>query len=98
MKKNKEKIDWYIGVDVSSETLDVSICRTGQEKELLHGRFSNDVKGFKEILEWLVNRTVSLKQSWFCMEYTGVYSLELSAFLSKKKLKHTMYSPLHIKR
>ncbi len=50
------------------------------------------------MLDWLKSLAVEAKRSWFCMEYTGVYSLELSTFLAKKKLKHTMYSPLHIKR
>ncbi len=98
MKKKGNEIKWYIGIDVSSATLDVSVCVTGQEKDPAHKRISNNQTGFREMLDWFKSLSVEAKQSWFCMEYTGVYSLELSTFLSKKKLKHTMYSPLHIKR
>ncbi len=98
MKKKGNEIKWYIGIDVSSATLDVSVCVTGQEKDPAHKRISNNQTGFREMMDWFKGLYVEAKQSWFCMEYTGVYSLELSTFLSKKKLKHTMYSPLHIKR
>jgi transposase len=98
MKKKETQINWYIGIDVSSATLDVSVCVNGQERDPAHKRLANDSNGFKEMLDWLKSLAVEAKRSWFCMEYTGVYSLELSTFLAKKKLKHTMYSPLHIKR
>ena len=98
METKKQTISWFLGIDISSTTLDVSILTSGNEKELAHRRFSNDVSGFKEILSWLKSSGVKVKQSWFCMEHTGIYGLELCCFLSKKKLSYTMYSPLHIKR
>jgi hypothetical protein len=33
MKKKGNEIKWYIDIDVSSATLDVSVCVTGQEKD-----------------------------------------------------------------
>ncbi|MBX2897982.1 MAG: IS110 family transposase [Cyclobacteriaceae bacterium] len=98
METKKQTINWFLGIDISSTTLDVSILTPSNEKELIHQRFSNDVTGFKEILSWLKSSGVKVKQSWFCMEHTGIYGLELCCFLSKKKLSYTMYSPLHIKR
>jgi transposase len=98
METKKQTINWFLGIDISSTTLDVSILTSGNEKEYAHKRFSNDVPGFKEILGWLKSSGVKVKQSWFCMEHTGIYGLELCCFLSQKKLSYTMYSPLHIKR
>jgi transposase len=98
MATKKQTFNWYIGVDISSETLDVGILTSGKEKEIAHRRFSNDITGCKEILSWLKSSGVNNKQCWFCMEHTGIYGLELSCFLENKKIAYTMYSPLHIKR
>ncbi len=98
MVRKKQSINWYIGVDISSETLDVSVLTPGKEKQIAHRRFSNDISGCKEILSWLKSSKVRASQCWFCMEHTGIYGLEVSCFLEKKKIAYTMYSPLHIKR
>lgn len=98
MVRKRQSANWYIGVDISSETLDVSILTPGNEKQIAHRRFSNDISGCKEILTWLKSSKVKASRCWFCMEHTGVYGLELSCFLEKKKIAYTQYSPLHIKR
>ena len=49
MEKKETQINWYIGIDVSSATLDVSVCVTGQEKDPAHKRLPNDSNGFKEM-------------------------------------------------
>lgn len=97
MKRKSQTINWYVGIDISSTTLDVSV-RSGNQTESAHRRFSNDPAGFNEILTWLKSTGVQLKQSWVCMEHTGVYGMELCCFLTKKKMQYTIYSPLHIKR
>lgn len=83
-------ISWFVGVDISSLTLDVSVRALSTEMEIVHRRFSNDAPGFKEILTWLKSIGVHLKQSWFCMEHSGIYGLELSCFLTKKKMRYTI--------
>jgi transposase len=98
MAKKGQTINWFVGIDISSETLDVSVRTSGNEKEIAHRRFSNNATGFQEILAWLKSNGAQLKQSWFCMEHTGIYGLELSCFLTKKSLRYTVSSPLHIKR
>lgn len=98
MERKRQMINWFVGIDISSATLDVSVRTSGTETEIAHRRFSNDLTGFKEILSWLRSSEVAPGRSWFCMEHTGIYGLELSCFLTKKKLRYTISSPLHIKR
>jgi len=98
MERKKLTINWFVGIDISSLTLDVSIRTSGSETEIAHRRFSNDASGFREMLSWIRSNGALLKQSWFCMEHTGIYGMELSCFLTKRKLHYTMCSPLHIKR
>ena len=58
MEKKGNEIKWYIGIDVSSATLDVSVCVTGQEKDPAHKRINNNETGFKEMLDWLKGLSV----------------------------------------
>ena len=86
MKKN------FIGIDVSKLTLDVYLHNQSQ-----HNVFSNDIDGFTKMLAWLKQLKVSVKSMAICFEHTGIYSEDLSVFLSEKKVCFYMESSLNIK-
>jgi transposase len=83
-----------IGIDVSKMTFDATIY-SGQ----FYCQFTNSNKGFKQLLQWAENHTdESLKTTLFCFEHTGLYSQNLSTFLSKMKVSYSMVSGLALKR
>lgn len=92
------KNQWYIGIDVSKNTLDVSIF-TENEKlcNFPHKKINNDKQGFKELLSWIKGLGIQPKKTSFAMEYTGFYSWDIRCFLDHKKLKYRMENPLEIK-
>ena len=83
-----------IGIDVSKMTFDATIY-SGQ----FYCQFTNSNKGFKQLLKWAERHTdESLKTTLFCFEHTGLYSQNLSTFLSKMKVSYSMVSGLALKR
>lgn len=89
---------YFIGIDVSKKTLDVSFCIKGKPEHFYHIQVENSLKGFKKILSWLKKHKVKLERSFFAMEHTGVYSLPLSFFLQEHDIAFRMYNPLELKR
>ncbi|MCF6349243.1 MAG: IS110 family transposase [Flavobacteriaceae bacterium] len=91
------KRTWFIGIDISKKTLDVVIY--DQEKRITkkHFKVSNEKKGFKEILKTLKQERVKVNQAFICLEYCGIYGLEIGLFL-QNKVDFSFISPLHIKR
>ncbi len=86
----------FIGIDVSKKTLDVAIVRKGEES-IAHKKVSNDKVGIEDLLQW-VHGQVGKRKRLYCMENTGVYSIELSSFLAVRKEAYCMENPLQIKR
>ncbi len=89
---------YFVGVDVSKKTLDVTLFFIDQGSKSPHYQSTNDHKGHQAIIKWLRKQRVKLKDIFFCMEHTGVYSLGLAMFFEKNNISYSMVSPLHIKR
>ena len=87
------KVTETIGIDVSKLTLDVMVRTTN-----IHKQFSNDTKGFKQIITWLMKQKINLDQSLFCFEHTGWYCLMLSYFLYENKHAYCCINAIEIKR
>ncbi|MCD4668613.1 MAG: transposase [Sulfurimonas sp.] len=92
------KFSFFLGVDISKSTLDVTIYCEKDYKKSKHIEVNNDIKGFKEILKWLKGQKINVKEVLFCMEHTGIYGLELFVFLEEENLSYSVVSPLEIKR
>jgi transposase len=92
------KFDWFIGIDVSKATLDVAFTHKDNPEQLSWQKFDNSIIGFKHLLNWLKKQKVNIKNSLFCMEHTGQYTLALCCFLQEKSLFYTLVSPLHLKK
>lgn len=64
--KNYEEV---VGIDVSKKTIDAS-CHLSMKQ----GVFTNDVKGFQSMLNWVTKQTKGVSV-FYCFENTGNYSL-----------------------
>ena len=82
-----------IGIDVSKLTLDVYV-----KTDKVHSQFSNDSKGFKQLISWLIKQKVNLDETLFCFEHTGWYCLLLSYFLFENKYQYCCINAIEIKR
>lgn len=82
-----------IGIDVSKLTLDAYVRTTK-----VHKQFSNDIKGFKQLIAWAVRQKISLNETLFCFEHTGWYCLMLSYFLYENQYSYCCINAIEIKR
>ena len=89
---------WFVGIDISKLTLDVTLYCQEKKKKSLHTKVDNKHEGFNEILKWLKSMKCTIKDILFCMEHTGIYGLDLFAFLEEKELFYSVVSGLEIKR
>jgi transposase len=90
--------EWFIGIDISKNTIDVAILH-GQSPEIfIEHQFSNNLKGFDLMLQWLSRQKVSLSECLFCMEHTGNYGLLLFFWLTQKEADFCVEPGLQIKR
>lgn len=83
----------FIGVDVSKETLDVSVNGTKD-----HIKICNRTEGFNQLKKWLCSLQVELMDCWFVLEYTGGYEYRFIQFLQSKAVRFTRVPGLEIKR
>lgn len=61
-----------LGIDVSKETLDIVLLRSGQY--ISHEQISNDSKVFKRWIRQLIKEhNLHISECLICMEHTGVY-------------------------
>ena len=71
---------YFIGIDVSKDTLDIAINKEAEQQ--YHLEVSNDLKGMKAFVKKAKEWKIDLKNALFCMEYTGLYNYTWLDFLS----------------
>jgi transposase len=91
------KRNCFIGIDISKKTLDVVIYDQEKKSSKTHFIVNNELKGFKEMIKKIKSEGVNLNEAFVCLEYCGIYGLELGLFL-EGKVDFCFCSPLHIKR
>jgi transposase len=84
-----------VGIDISKDHLDVSICHLDSLEPIRSFQITNDVKGIGRLIQRC--NKIS-KDLWFCFEHTGNYGLLLACFLQNHSIPFSAVSPLHIKR
>jgi transposase len=97
-RESMKKFDFYVGIDVSKLTLDVTIlyeCENRLKKE--HYKIENKEKSIAQLVKKTLGKYAS-KQMLFCFEDTGIYSLPLAYYLSNKKLSYWQVPAIEIKR
>ena len=91
------KYSGFVGIDVSKATIDVSVMAT-LSSQAAHCVLGNDTKGFKAMVSWLRKAGFLPGKLFYCLEHTGVYSLELSYWLDENGFIYYLGNPLDIKR
>ena len=70
-----KKFDYYIGIDVSKLTLDVTVLYEEENiTEIAYYKIENKEKSITQFVKKTLGK-YDLKQILFCFENTGVYSL-----------------------
>ena len=92
------KRKWFFGIDVSKETLDVTLYVKEHGPKSPHRQFENNESGYRAIIKWLIDLNVDPEFSLFCLEHTGIYSIGVSLFFEQEKMSYSLVSALHIKR
>ena len=75
----------FVGIDVSKDTFDLALIKTGDVNCIIQKVFTNNAAGCKDLSGWLRQEKVSFKDTLFCMEHTGYYSKPLAKFILMKK-------------
>ena len=88
------KIYETIGIDISKLTMDVSI-----HSNKAYLKVENSIKGFKKMIKWVYKTSSFTKEEiLFIFEHTGMYSYQLSVYLTQQEIPFAMVSGLAIKR
>lgn len=89
---------YFIGIDVSKNTLDVSML-TSESDSGDHLQVSNNDKGISAMLKWLKEQeNYSMKESLFCLEHTGMYNYPLLQFFTGQSANVWVENPIQIKK
>lgn len=83
-----------LGIDLSKLSLDAHLHVTG-----MHCQFDNNPEGFKKLLSW-AQKSAKVKKTELlvCFEHTGIYGMQLAAYLEAQKVAYCMIPALEIKR
>lgn len=94
-----KKAKLFIGIDVSKSTIDVVLLTPDQLKELPHKQLDNSISGYKAMMKWIKSSYKCSKgEMLFCLEHTGIYSLNLCCYLNENDIAIWLENPLQIKR
>lgn len=92
------QIKKFIGIDVSKNTLDISVVNE-QGNVIYYQRIANNVQAIKTTINGFMKQfQIDYDQSLFCMEYTGIYNLPLVKYLQKQQAKIWMESGSQINK
>lgn len=91
------QIKYFIGTDVSKETLDLCLVFNGMV--IKNAKTGNSLQAIKASLPKLLKDwKVDINDVVFCMEHTGIYTQPILTWLESKKANIWLESSLHIKR
>lgn len=91
------KINNYVGIDVSKNTLDFCVIKDGKKQCSI--TIENAPKQIKHLINQLIKKHGgNAKDFIFCMEYTGIYNMFLLEHLQSIGALIWLESGIHIKR
>lgn len=86
---------YYIGIDISKETLDMCVMKNAQLLD--HSQVPNSLQGLREFLKKLRKQSgFKLSNAIFCMEHTGIYNNIVLQFLTGQKVRIVLESAINI--
>jgi transposase len=89
---------YFIGIDISKDTLDVAVLNEdsyGSYQDLV---VENNFNGFDKIQSRLTKQKINLKDCLFCMEHTGTYGLLFFAWLDQMQIDYCVEPGTQIKK
>ena len=89
---------FFIGIDVSKDTLDIGLLNAENSEIVNHQQVSNNDSGIATMLRWLEEHKISIENSLFCLEHTGMYNYPLLQFFSKQGASVWVETPIQIKK
>ena len=88
---------WFIGIDVSKQTLDITILNNNEKK--MYEQIINSDQSIKSFLKKLVSdQKILLHDCLFCLEHTGIYNSHFLKVMEEKKLAVCLESSVQIKQ
>ncbi len=88
---------WFIGIDVSKQTLDITILNNNEKK--MYEQIVNNDQSIKSFLKKLVSvQKLCLSDCLFCLEHTGIYNAHFLKVMEEKKLAVCLESSVQIKQ
>ena len=88
---------WFIGIDVSKQTLDITILNNNEKK--MYEQIINNDQSIKSFLKKLVSeQKIVLPDCLFCLEHTGIYNSHFLKVMEEKKLAVCLESSVQIKQ
>lgn len=91
---------FLVGMDISKHSFDMAILSTNSAENIVHSVFSNDEKGFTEMMSFINETIISfdITKALFCMEATGLYCNALLHFFQTYKANVWVENAVQIKR
>lgn len=86
---------FFIGIDISKNTLDVAVCNQESKQILDVYQLENTFKGINKLIRKSKKHGDNI---WFCCEHTGNYGLLLAHQLQNDELNYSMVPALEIKQ
>lgn len=93
-----KKYKLIIGIDVSKSKLDVCFLSDPNSKKHNFSVVSNDSKGIRKVVSAIKKSGYENKETLFCFENTGIYSMSLAYFLDSEKVDYWEVPAIEIKR
>lgn len=88
---------WFIGIDVSKQTLDITILNNNEKK--MYEQIENSDQSIKTFLKKLIkDQKILLHDCLFCLEHTGIYNSHFLKVMEEKKLFVCLESSVQIKQ
>ena len=88
----------FVGVDISKETLDISLISQESYGRYKDKKIDNTMKGYSELKSWLKKKSIRKDDVMFCMEHTGTYGLMFFSWLAQERYDFCVEAGLQIKR
>lgn len=79
-----EKPKFFIGIDISAETLDAAVFQENKPATTSQEPFTNNPDGYGLFCAWLATLNINNQNSAICLEVTGVYSESICYYLHEK--------------
>lgn len=89
----------FVGIDVSKSKFDLALIKELDKDHVFQGIFENTPKGIKSMVKFLEKEhEISLSETIFCMEFTGIYCRPLTWFFIEQNCHVWIEMPVNIIR